>query len=150
MSVLRRKKAAQSQDRASCKDSGDALLHPLAKPVKPSDDALMRGGLRLRKFVLLGSRICLSLNLVRMQSPYAATTGQSCIKFTPIALCFAIKIYKISFSVGAKNFIKLHFKICGTGTYRPGRQAKIKSQNSKRQIQKTLAPSVSAAAVRAR
>ncbi len=52
MSVLRRKKAAQSQDRASCNDDGGALLRPLAKPVKPSDDALMRGGLRLRKFVL--------------------------------------------------------------------------------------------------
>jgi len=47
-------------------------------------------------------------------------------KFAPIALCFTIKIYEISFSVGAKNFIKPHFKICGTGTYQSGRQAKIK------------------------
>ena len=65
-------KTAQSQNNASCKDGGGTLLRSLAKPVKPSDDALMRGGLRLRKFVLLGSQICLSLNLVHMRSPYAA------------------------------------------------------------------------------
>ena len=47
-----------------------------------------------------------------------------------------------------KNFIKLHFKIYGTGTYRSGRQAKIKSQNSKRRMQKTLVPSISAVAMR--
>jgi len=30
-------------------------------------------------------------------------------KFAPIALCFAIKIYKISFSVGAVKFYKALF-----------------------------------------
>ena len=30
-------------------------------------------------------------------------------KFAPIALCFAIKIYEISFSVGAKKFYKAPF-----------------------------------------
>ena len=30
-------------------------------------------------------------------------------KFAPIALCFAIKIYEISFAVGAKKFYKTSF-----------------------------------------
>ena len=73
MSVLRRKRPLNRKIALLAKMAagGGALLHSLAKPVKPSDDALMRGGLRLRKFVLLGSRICLSLNLVHMRSPYA-------------------------------------------------------------------------------
>ena len=70
----------------------------------------MRGGLRLRKFVLLGSRICLSLNF----SVDAATARRYdraglAFKFAPIALYFAIKIYEISFAVGAKKFYKAPF-----------------------------------------
>ena len=78
MSVLRRKKAAQSQDRASCKDGVPKQRHitlPARKARQPSDNALMRGELRLRKLVLLRSQICLSLNLARMRPPYAATVN---------------------------------------------------------------------------
>ncbi|WP_297948951.1 hypothetical protein [uncultured Campylobacter sp.] len=35
--------------------------------------------------------------------------GRAFVKFAPIALCFAIKIYEISFAVGAKKFYKAPF-----------------------------------------
>ncbi|WP_298704340.1 hypothetical protein [uncultured Campylobacter sp.] len=47
------KKTAQSQNRASCKNGGGALLPLLAKLVKPSDDALMQSGARLRKIRII-------------------------------------------------------------------------------------------------
>ena len=70
MSVLRRKRPLNRK--IALLQRWWQRITPLARKAhQPSDDALMRGGLRLRKFVLLGSRICLSLNLVHMQSPYA-------------------------------------------------------------------------------
>ena len=113
MSVLRRKKAAQSQDRASCKDDGGRrrrIISPARKARQPSDDALIRGGLRLRKFILFK----IADLLIAKFSADAATArryGKSglAFKFAPIALCFAIKIYEISFSVGTKKFYKAPF-----------------------------------------
>ncbi|WP_298788031.1 hypothetical protein [uncultured Campylobacter sp.] len=35
--------------------------------------------------------------------------GRACVKFTPIALCFYDKIYKISFVIGAVKFYKALF-----------------------------------------
>ena len=50
MPFLRRKKVAQSQDYASCK--GAAHYFAARKAPQPSDDALIRSGARLRKFIL--------------------------------------------------------------------------------------------------
>ena len=70
----------------------------------------MRGELRLRKFCI----IKIANLLIAKFSIDAATarrygTSGLAFKFAPIALCFAIKIYKISFAVGTKKFYKASF-----------------------------------------
>ena len=70
----------------------------------------MRGGLRLRKFVLF--KIA-DLLIAKFSADAVAVRryGKSglAFKFAPIALCLAIKIYEISFAVGAKKFYKAPF-----------------------------------------
>ena len=75
MHFLRRERPLNRKIALLAKMTSGALLPLARKARQPSDDALMRGGLRLRKFVLLGSRICLSLNLARMRLPRAAMVG---------------------------------------------------------------------------
>ena len=80
------------------------------KARQPSDDALMRGELRLCKFVLFK----IADLLIAKFSAYAVAArryGKSglAFKFAPIALCFAIKIYEISFAVSTKKFYKAPF-----------------------------------------
>ena len=70
----------------------------------------MRGGLRLRKFCI--TKIAdLLIAKFSVDAATARRYGRSgfTFKFTPIALCFAIKIYEISFAVGAKKFYKTPF-----------------------------------------
>ena len=71
----------------------------------------MRGELRLRKFCI----IKIANLLIAKFSIDAATARRYdrsglAFKFAPIALCFAIKIYEISFAVGAKKFYKAPFQ----------------------------------------
>ena len=89
------RKAAQSQNRASCKDYGARRWRttPLArKACRPSDDALMRGESRLRKIRII--RIADSL-IAKFSADAVARTplrqSRTCVKFAPIALYFAIK-----------------------------------------------------------
>ena len=109
---LEAKKTAQSQDRASCKDGVPKqryITSPARKARQPSDNALMRGELRLRKIRII--RIA-DLFIAKFSADAAAVRcydGQAFIKFTPIALCFAIKIYEILFAIGAKKFYKAPF-----------------------------------------
>lgn len=101
-------KTAQSQDYASCK--GAAHYFAARKAPQPSDDALIRSGARLRKFILFK----IADLLIAKFSVYAATArrydrSRLAFKFAPITLCFAIKNYEISFAVGAVKFYKAPF-----------------------------------------
>ena len=70
----------------------------------------MRSEPRLRKFCITK----IADLLIAKFSAYAVVVrhyGKSglAFKFAPIALCFTIKIYEISFAVGTKKFYKAPF-----------------------------------------
>ena len=70
----------------------------------------MRSGPRLREFILFKiADLLIAKFSVDVTTARRYDRSRLAFKFAPIALCFAIKIYEISFAVDAKKFYKAPF-----------------------------------------
>jgi hypothetical protein len=86
-------------------------ITPLTRKAhQPSDDALMRSEPRLRKFCItkIADLLIAKFSIDTATARRYDRSGLA-FKFAPIALCFTIKIYEISFAVGTKKFYKAPF-----------------------------------------